>query len=179
MYPLVLFILSLLFSGFTWANKEYQIDLILFAHATPVSELALDGPLIDLTEKALTLSPDPTKSGRPFKLLAHSYSSLNDAYYQLTHKPAYQVLGYYSWRQPLMSQTKVALPVINHNGWQLQGTISVIQNTYYTFNANLRASPPSKPESSLALIQKQRLKENVVYYLDHTHLGMLVKIHKV
>ncbi|CZR30982.1 Uncharacterised protein [Legionella pneumophila] len=73
----------------------------------------------------------------------------------------------------------VALPKINHNGWQIQGTLKVRQSNYYLFDADLQCLSPGNQETSFTVSQKQRLKGSTIYYLDHPQLGMLVKIHKI
>jgi hypothetical protein len=102
---------------------------------------------------------------------------LRDEYYQLSRKSTYQVLGQFTWKQPANNQNKVSLPLTQHNGWQMQGTIRVRQGTYYQLDTELQLSPPYDPQSFFSVNQKQRLNKNVIYYLDHPQIGMLVKIH--
>lgn len=159
----------------------YQIDLIVFAHQ---QNAAHDGsnsniPFMPLNRSAIALTTAMQKSTAPYQLLNPSQSALRDEYYQLTHKADYKVLGSYSWRQPAKNQSAVALPSIDKNGWQVQGTFKVQQSNYYTVNADLQASSPANPQATFSVKQKQRLKDNTVYYLDHEQIGMLVKIHKV
>ncbi|MGL5741046.1 MAG: CsiV family protein [Legionella sp.] len=170
--------LSILYSCLALAKSSYQIDLIVFAHPNQ-NRSVVDAPLIPINTNALSLTTDAEKSGKPYRLLSPSFSSLRDEYYLLTRKSHYQVLGHYSWRQPANNQSSVALPVVDHNGWQMHGTFNVKQSNYYTFDADLQVSPPNAPQSSFTVSQKQRLKGNVVYYLDNAQIGMLVKIHQL
>ncbi|MCW8410272.1 peptidoglycan binding protein CsiV [Legionella sp. PATHC035] len=179
MERLIIATLSILYSCLALAKSPYQIDLILFAHPNQTTGLAIDAPLIPMGTNAISLKTDTDKSGKPYRLLAPSSSSLRDEYYLLTRKSHYQVLAHYSWRQPANNQSSVAFPMVEHNGWQMQGTLNVKQASYYFFDAKFQVSPPNNPQSSFTISQKQRLKENVVYYLDNAQIGMLVKIHQL
>lgn len=177
MERLIIILVSILYSCLASAKPSYQIDLIVFTHPNQIKGLTIDAPLLPPSTNAITLHPDTEKSGKPYRLLPASYSSLRDEYYLLTRKGHYQVLGHYSWRQPANNQNKVALPLVEHNGWQMQSTLNVLQRTYYSFDAELQISPPNNPQGSFTVSQKQRLKGNVIYYLDNAQIGMLVKIH--
>ncbi len=179
MERLIIITISILYSCLTLAKSSYQIDLIIFAHPNQNTGLAVDAPLIPMNAHAISLKADTDKSGKPYRLLSPSSSSLRDEYYLLSRKSHYQVLGHYSWRQPANNQSSVALPLAEHNGWQMQGTLNVKQSNYYSFDAEFQISPSSNPQSSFTVSQKQRLKGDVIYYLDNAQIGMLVKIHKL
>lgn len=182
MQRLLIITISLLYSSFALAKPGYQIDLIIFAQqptAAQNAELPADTPLIPLSPNAIALKSGAGKVEKPYSLLTNSSSSLKDQYYLLSRRSSYPVLGHFSWKQPANNQSTVALPLVEHNGWQMQGTLRVVETNYYTFNADLQVSPPNNPQSSFTVLQKQRLKDNIVYYLDNDHLGMLVKIHKL
>lgn len=179
MRTLFVLLLTAFSTNLTAAASSYQIDLILFAHQASATENehAFNNALVPVNDDAIRLKPAAAGQQKNYQLLKASQSSLGDAYYQLTHKAQYKVLGHYSWRQPANSQSKVAIPVGNNKGWQFQGSVRVRQGNYYSMDTNLQFSPPDHPESALTLEQKQRLKPNVVYYLDHPQIGMLVNIH--
>ena len=174
-------VFSILYSCVAWTAKpSYQIDLIVFANQANLNtELPLDIPIIPTTPNAISLKSDSEKTAKPYLLLDNSFSSLKDEYYQLSHRSNYQVLGHYSWRQPANNSSRVALPLVERNGWQMQGTLRVKQSSYYSFDAELQLSPPNNPQSSFTVSQKQRLKENTVYYLDNAHIGMVIKIYPI
>ncbi len=174
--------ISILCSCLSYGGSNYQIDLILFTQphsASDDKDLDLDSPFIPISKNAISLKNDSSKFLKPFHLLPPTKSALRDEYYLLNRKHQYQILGQYSWIQPKSNQGIVALPMTNKNGWQMQGTVKVIHNTFFDLDSELQLSPPSNPQSSFTVVQKQRLKENVVYYLDHAQLGMLIKIHRV
>jgi hypothetical protein len=180
MYQLVIITLSILFSSFALAKSSYQIDLIIFANPqTSHRGLDLNSPLIAKTRNVIVLKNANNKSFAPYNLLPPSQSNLRDEQYLLSRKSHYQVLGYYTWRQPSNNKNTVSLPELNFKGWQMQGTLLVKKDKFYTLNADLQFSPPSNPNATFTVTQKQRLKENVVYYLDHDYIGLLVKIHEV
>jgi hypothetical protein len=179
MYRLLIITISVFYSCLGLASSSYQIDLILFAHpknAAMNTELDLNAPLIPINKKAIPLT---NASSTSYRLLPPSQSSLRNEYYLLTHKSHYQVLGHYSWKQTTHNQALVALPEQNSHGWQIQGTLNVQKTNYYQLNADLQCSSPSNPHGSFTVTQKQRLKDNTVYYLDHSQIGMLVKIHQL
>lgn len=179
MLRLFLVTFSILYSSLTLAQSNYQVDLVLFAHpqsGDANNSLAMTSPLLPISQNAITLQPN---SSKPYGLMPNSKSSLRDQYYLLSRKSNYRVLGQYSWIQPGANQSSVTLPKINHNGWQIQGTLRVRQNNYYLFDAHLQASSPNNPDAYFTINQDQRLKGGVVYFLDHPQIGMLVKIHKL
>lgn len=174
--------ISILFSGFAMAKAMYQIDLILFANPQNTAKNTVSGsdiPLIALNKNAIALKSSTNKSVKPYNLLPPSQSLLKDEYYLLSRKSKYQVLGQYSWRQPLNNQSYVSLPNISRNGWQMEGAIKIIQGTYYQIDADLQFSPPGNPKTSFTVTQKQRIKGDTVHYLDHPQIGMIIKIHKL
>jgi hypothetical protein len=179
MQRLFILTISILYSCFAVAKASYQIDLILFAHPNQNSGVSGNTPFIPVNSNAISLKTDTEKSEKPYHLLSSSNSSLRDEYYLLSRKSPYQVLGHYSWRQPANNQSSVALPQIDLSGWQIQGILNIKQSNYYAFDAELQVSPPNNPQSSFIVSQKQRLKENVIYYLDNAQIGMLVKIHSL
>lgn len=182
MRQLLIITIILLYSCFALAKPVYQIDLIIFAQQSTAAqdpELSTDTPFLPVSANAIPLKVNSGKDARLYYLLPNSYSSLKNHYYLLTRKSSYPVLGHYSWRQPAKNQSKVALPLTEYRGWQIQGTFHVIQNAYYHFKADLQVSPPDNPHSSFTVSQKQRLKDNTVYYLDNERIGMVVKIHQI
>lgn len=182
MRQLLITIIILLYSCLALAKPDYQIDLILFAqnaHTKHSLKESINLPLIPIPTNAIVLKTNSAKVPKPYYLLPRSYSSLKDHDYLLSRKSSYPVLGHYSWRQPASNQSRVALPLTEHHGWKIQGTLQITQSTYYYFNATLQASSPDTPQTSFTVIQKQRLKSNVIYYLDHEQLGMLVRIHPI
>lgn len=165
-----------------YAAANYQIDLILFTQprsGDTSNDYALDAPFMPISTNAISLKNDSSKSSQPYRILSAQRSELKDQYYLLHRKPNYTLLAHYSWIQPGKNQSTVALPKISHNGWHLQGTVRVRQSNYYLFDSELQLSPPSSPQLSYTVVQKQRLKSDTVYYLDNPNLGMLVKVHKV
>lgn len=182
MQRLLIIITSLLYSCLALAKSEYQIDLIVFAQQATAAQnaaLAADAPLIPTNPNAITLKTSSGKNATTYSLLPNSYSNLKDQYYLLSRKSHHPVLGHYSWRQPANNHSKVALPLIEYHGWQMQGTLLVTQGAYYSFDADLQVSPPDNPHSSFTVTQKQRLKADMVYYLDNERIGMVIKIHKL
>lgn len=178
----LLFTISILLSISIHAAKgTYQIDLILFAQPQADKERTAEPklPLIQNTKNTILLTPAVDKSYAPYTLLAPSQSSLRDEYYLLNRKSNYSVLAHYSWRQTAQNQKTVTLPEIVARGWHIQGTINLVQSTYYTFKAHLQCSSSAQPERTFSVTQKQRLQANKTYYLDHRDLGMIVKIHQI
>lgn len=175
------FIVSILYPFFSLAGSTYQVDLLLFAYpqnAINKTELAPNIPFALTNPEAIPLNPEQTQSIQPFHLLKSSAFGLNDELYRLNHDASYQVLGHYSWRQPITNKKTIVLPITQLKGWQVQGSVRVQHSNYYEFDAQLHCSPPSNPDSSFSLTQKQRLQDGKVYYFDHPQIGMLVKIHK-
>lgn len=181
MYKLFI-IISILCSPFAFAQSSYQVDLIIFSHQQSADkniQLATNSFLIPVTQHAISLQPSGGSTSKPYTLLSPTQSSLRDEYYLLSRKSHFKVLSHYSWRQPANSQSIVALPNALHDGWQMAGTVRVRQSNYYLFDADIQLSPPNNPQGAFSVVQKQRLKGNMIYFLDHPQVGMLVKVHKL
>ena len=179
MLRLFILTISILYSCFTLAKSNYQVDLIIFAYPQSSdrdNNPAITSPLLPIAKNAIILKSNSTQS---YSLLPGSKSSLKDQYYLLNHKSTYRILAHYSWIQPSNNKSRIALPNVNLNGWQMQGTVCVRQSSYYHFDAHLQLSPPNHPESFFNVTQNQRLKGDEVYFLDHPQIGMLVKIHQL
>jgi hypothetical protein len=179
MLRLFILTLSMLSSCIAQANSTYQIDLILFSYphaADKSNNFVMNSPLIPISKSAIPLKTDAAHS---YGLLPPSQSGLHDEYYLLSRKSQFKVLANYSWKQPVKNLSSIALPNTELNGWLIQGTVKVLKGTFYQLDAELQLSPPDDPEASFVVSQKQRLKENTVYFLDHPQIGMLVKIHQL
>jgi hypothetical protein len=180
MYKIPAFLMSLLFCNALFAKNTYQIDMIFFAHPQSATEfLDLNTPLLPISKNAITLKNSSMKTNKLYTLLPPSQSDLHDEFYLLSKKSQFKVLGQYSWRQTSDQQNKVSLPKLNNKGWLMQGTLEVKQGNYYSLNADLQFSPPSKPDAAFLLSQKQRIEGGKRYYLDNPYVGIVVKIHQV
>jgi len=180
MNQVISLIISLLLCNVTLAKNTYQIDMILFAHPQSANELfELSTPLIPVSKKATTLQSSTVKTNKLYTLLPPSQSGLSDEYYLLSRRSYFKVLGQYSWRQTSTQQDVVALPKMSTKGWLMQGTLQVRQGNYYSFDADLQFSPPSKPDAAFIVSQKQRIEGGKRYYLDNPYVGIVVKIHQV
>ncbi|AHE67731.1 CsiV family protein [Legionella oakridgensis] len=182
MLRITLFISLLANCCFGYANTHtlYQIDIIVFTHqqSSENPEHTLSPLVTPDTHTAIPLqSLDNTRT--PYHLLPASASQLRNEYWVLNRKPQYRILFHYTWLQPSNNQRPVVLSSTHNNGWNVEGTLRVRQSNYYLLDTELFFSSPTSNELSFIFSQKQRLKPNVVYYLDHPQAGMLIKIHKV
>lgn len=157
----------------------YQVDLIAFTHLKslpPSTETRFIPLLAPDMRQAISLQQQNITS-KPYHLLSASASLLRNEYWSLNRKPEYQVLFHHSWLQPSRDEKTIALSEPYTGGWHIEGIISIKQNNYYTLDTVLLFSAQDSPQSTFIFSQKQRLKPNVVYYLDHPQAGMLIKIH--
>jgi hypothetical protein len=181
MIRIILLILCSIFSSLSLAASNYQVDLIIFANPqTNINESALDTtiPLVTANQSAIPLGIG-NNARSTYQIMSPTISGLKDQNYLLSRRSNYQVLGHFSWRQPAKNQSKVVLPKIDTKGWQIEGTLKVIQSNYYSVNAELQCSPPSFPDKSFTVSQTARVKGGEIYYFDHQQIGMLIKIHPV
>ncbi len=154
----------------------FQVDLILFRQENTSSTNPLTKAIIlPSTSKAVALQP-ANGSEAPYRLLPLSYSLLKSQYLNLKHSPNYQIIGRYTWRQPLNSQKSVILPQTNLTGWNIEGLLQVKRSNYHYFQAELSLASPDQ-QITFHLKQKQRLKQDQIYFLDETQAGILIKIH--
>lgn len=183
---LQVFVFSGLFLFSSWglatANSPfYQIDMIVFTHLQlPSSMESSESTLLAPdTTNAIPLVNTASNAKTPYHALPPSASQLRDEYWALNRKPQYQILFRYTWLQPANNQRPIALSQINAGGWNVEGTLTIKQSNYYLIDTKLLFSAPNSKQSAFIFSQKQRLKPNVVYYLDHPRAGMLLKIHPI
>lgn len=184
MLRLVTFVCLFLFSFISGASQQslYQIDMIVFTHQSSAYQAEnITTPLLAPDMKnAISLQNNATNSITPYHILPKSSSQLAQAFWALNRKSGYQVLAHYTWLQPSNNQRAIAIPSINHNGWNIEGTVRVRQSNYYLLDTDLLfSSPTGNTQTAFLFSQKQRLKPGTVYYLDHPQAGMLIKVHKV
>ena len=174
-----------LFSCLTLATPPtplYQIDIIVFTHlrSSPHPMKQSLAPLLspDVTH-AIMLPTNTNTALTPYHLLPASASQLRDEYWALNRKPQYQLLFHSSWLQPANNQRPIALPTTSTGGWNVEGTLSIRKSNYYLLETDLLFSAPNSPQTAFLFSQNQRLKPDIVYYLDHPQAGMLIKIHQL
>lgn len=163
------------------ANSFYQIDLIVFAQEQD-SSLTPEFPLsstLATNSRTIPLSTEASKNQSPYHLLPFSLSQLREEYWALHRKRQYRVLMNYSWLQPLNNQSTIALPKINRDGWEVEGSLRIRQGNYYLLDTELLFTAPDKNQAPFVFAQKLRLKGGDTYYLDHPQAGMLIKVHKL
>lgn len=180
MIRFILIISSLMCTSILMAASSYQVDLIIFANPqTTINELSLDPilPFISSKSKAIPLGISSGKTSKSYQIMSPTQSGLKDQNYLLSRRSNYQVLGHFSWTQPTKSQSKVLLPKIDSKGWQIEGSLKVVQGNYYHVDAELQCSPPSAPDKSFTVFQHARVTSGELYYLDHQQINMLIKIH--
>ena len=175
----------IIFSCLAMANQHslYQIDMIVFTHQQ-TSALQAENTVAPLlapdTQNAIPLQTSISNAITPYHILPTSSSQLSQEYWALNRKADYQVLAHYTWLQPSNNQRAIALHSINHNGWNIEGTLRVRQSNYYLFDTDLLFSTPNNnTQTAFVFSQKQRLKPGTTYYLDHPQAGMLIKVHKI
>ncbi len=132
-----------------------------------------------MDDQALSLQEAANDTSTPFHRLPTTLSSLKNEYSRLNHQSQYHILCHYSWLQPQNNQKSVSFPVSHYKGWNLEGSVRIRKSNYYLLDTDLNFSNRFEPASSFVFVQKKRLKDDVVYYLDHPQAGMLIKVHQV
>lgn len=160
------------------AAPLYQVDVIVFTHQATLGavEQANARSLSKSMQGAITLQPKTAEGLMPYQLLPAALSGLRQESWALRHQSNYHVLGQYAWLQPANSERAIALPSMTQGDWDVKGIIRVRQGHYYLLDTTLLFSDTTHHES-FAFAQTQRLKSNVVYYVDHPQAGLLIKIH--
>jgi hypothetical protein len=172
MLRLIITICIFLFSALAQSEPQssyYQIDLIVFMNQTQAdqNQESCTVPLINHDNlPAITLIPS-------------SYSKLANDYWALTKKHEYNVLAHYSWLQTKTNHSAFAFPSITHNGWHLTGTVGIRKSNYYLLDINLLFASEINENHRFVFNQKQKLKPDLVYHLDHSRAGILIKIHQI
>jgi hypothetical protein len=181
----ILTLLSVLLSSWGFAQKSgamYQVDMIVFTHQHPATAQLEHGstPLLSTQNKNwITLEDTVRSTMTPYHTLPSASSMLKNEYWALNRKPEYHVLFHYTWLQPNSNQQFVSLPSINKDGWNIEGLLRIKRSNYFLLDTELLFSQPNNDKSTFVFNQKQRLKPEVVYYLDHPQAGMLIKVHQI
>jgi len=160
-----LFIYLFIFTSLSFAQSKYQIDLILFLHH-PVPNASL------LSSQT---APSSAHASIPH-LLPLSSSALQRDYYTLAHSANNLPIMHASWIQSSTHQQARYLSS-EDNVWAIKGLVSVHQGHYYQINTQFLVTSLKNPNHAFFITQKQRLKNNTVYYLDNEHVGLLIKVH--
>ncbi|MET1080256.1 MAG: CsiV family protein [Pseudomonas sp.] len=152
------------------ADGLYQVELILFRQAAePIS--------------AGQVAPDDWAGGAP-ALAAESLRgiSLDSEAARLTPDKGYQVLLHKAWQQNLSATpSKVALSegTSQFGHAPIEGTLSLQQARFVDVQADFwinQFSADGLLSGSERLKQSNRLKTGELTFLDHGHLGLLIKV---
>lgn len=179
--------LSLLFLWYCFisssaiAQSFYQVDIIGFQHHAleDTEEQFTPVNLIINNQKAIALNyANSTEEGLAYKMRPLQYSALKRESYILKQKPAYQILFHYSWLQPERNARTVKIPATKIAGLTIEGSFRIRKPSYYLFDSQLYLKSEGQ-KSAFLIQQKQRMKEDSLYYLDHPQMGLLVKIHSI
>lgn len=166
-----------------FASSLYQVDMIVFTHnqnqQSSIKESTIPPILMADDKNTISLKPYDHHDARPFRLLPASTSLLQNEYWTLHHKPQYNVLLHYTWLQPINNQKTITLPLLDHAGWNVEGTIHIKKGTYYSLNTELLFKSPYDKQNTFVFSQQQQLKPGLTYYLDDPNAGMLIKIHPI
>lgn len=162
-------LLSLVATG-AFADGQYQVELIIFRQAgetIPASQTAPD----DWAAGVQGNASDAPRS-----------TALNGEAAKLNPNNGYTVLLHQAWQQNMgEAPTKVAVSTGNQQfgHFPVEGTLTLKQVRFVDLDANFwinTLDATGLVTSSERLKQSARLKTGEVTYLDHSNLGMLVKI---
>jgi len=161
-------------------SEHYQIDLILFQQAgigDDTNESPLVPPIPPSKTGNIPLRSQTECSSRDYCLLPFKASALQQSWYALSRNNDYRLLSRYSWMQPDNNQRAVLLPERVEDDVKIEGTVQVRKGNYYYFNSEISLYSFN---NSVPVVLKQhvRLKEDQTVYLDHPHVGILLRIHK-
>ena len=159
---LVFFSASVLAEG-----SAYQIELIIFSQAMPNTELLGQAaqPIhwpSGLTELSAYKKPENT--------------SLDDSYAALSKDPVYQPTLHIAWIQPV-GDDGLSVPVhIQDGNGMLNGYVQIQQDQGLHIMVDVEFSSHIGESVNYRLNEKQPIKFNEIYYLDHPKFGVVVKI---
>lgn len=153
-----------------YAERNYQVELILFRQAST--------PL-------LASQPVPEDWADDAQLPANGSersTALNNEAAKLSPANGYEVLLHQAWQQSVgATPVKIALSNGQEQLGQFpaQGILTLKQESFVDVTAEFWANQfdaDGMVESSEHIKQNRRLKNDQVTYLDHGSLGMLIKI---
>ncbi|MGH8352265.1 MAG: CsiV family protein [Pseudomonas sp.] len=153
-----------------FADGLYQVELILFrqaGEAVPASQPAPD----DWATGALPLAAENERG-----------TALNAEAAKLSPANGYQVLLHKAWAQNLSATpSKIALSTDEEQDghFAAEGTLSLTQERYVDVDADFwvnQFDADGLLSGSERLKQSSRLKNGELTYLDHSSLGLLIKV---
>ncbi|CAD5108822.1 CsiV family protein [Zestomonas carbonaria] len=162
-------LLLALFAPLALADGQYQVELIIFRQA---------GDPVPASQPA----PDDWASGAQSIAGSERATALDGAAAKLNPNNGYQVLLHKAWTQNLSSvPSKVAVSTGDQQfgHFPVEGTVSLSQERVAEANLDFwinRFDADGLLTSSERLKQSARLKNGELNYLDHSNLGVLIKI---
>lgn len=163
-------LLLCLLSPMAWADRLFQVEVILFRQGgepLPASQPAPD----DWAAGSLSLDASSTTT----KGLEAEAAKLSPA-------NGYQVLLHQAWQQsvgPVPSKVSLTAGEQQLGHHPIEGTLSLSQNEVIQLDASFWANQFDTDgflQASEQLKQSSRIKEGTLTYLDHRSLGLLVKL---
>ncbi|MCY1276421.1 Peptidoglycan-binding protein, CsiV [compost metagenome] len=162
-------LLLALFAPLAVADGQYQVELVIFRQA---------GEPVPSSQSA----PDDWAAGAQAIAGSERATALGDAVAKLTPNAGYQVLLHKAWTQSLSAvPSKVAVssgdPQFGH--FPVEGTVTLTQVRFVDANLEFwinQFDADGLLSGSERLKQSARLKNGELNYLDHSNLGVLIKV---
>lgn len=146
------------------ATNQYQVDMLIFRYNNAVFQ-GLDGNL--MSDQSVTLGPEMSEAThQQYIWLSHYKSKLRYRMQTLSRIPHVEVIGLYSWTQPIYVRNT---PVRIDLGNDLSALLKLSRATF--INVELSYAD-NKHHFSLA----RRIKAKELNYFDSPSLGMLLQV---
>nr|MBO2510007.1 hypothetical protein [Gammaproteobacteria bacterium] len=162
-------LLLALFAPLALADALYQVELVIFRQA---------GDPVPASQPA----PDDWAGGAPSIAGNERATSLDEAVARLTPDNGYKVLLHKAWIQTISAvpnSVAVSTGEARFGHYPVEGTLSMSLNRVTEANLDFwinQFDAHGLLTSSERLKQSARLKNGKLTYLDHSNLGVLIKI---
>ena len=189
----LLFFCLALFCSVNAQAKSYQIELIIFEHAS--DELAgdyagVDGALATELDELISLDSrdDDLPSDRRYRKTR--YSSLENMAKRIDRSERYRLLKHIAWVQPGIKRSRakkirihsdtIAIDELGNSVYVLDGNVQVALGRYLHLYTDFRlVTPGDDAFNSLVshqLVNHRRMRSKQIHYIDHPKIGIIANI---
>ncbi|MCK5831637.1 MAG: hypothetical protein KAH20_15185 [Methylococcales bacterium] len=163
-------------------EREYNIELIIFAQDQPTSEAFEEMESKIAWPRRVAIKSNYKKVKRKNLALLKSYSKLNRG-------RDYQTIMYEAWTQKVSPNSYSRAVKISNEEGTINGFFRLQRGHLVHMVVDIEYSPSDKNENSLSgeyenspiyrLNEKRRFKLNETHYLDHPKFGILARVSPV
>ena len=209
MKKILILILSLLFSSYTYANW-YQVEIIVFEHLYPDTggEQWYNNQGLPDVSNSVELVTDKTGGREAYQVLSSGQHKINGVYSALKSSRDYRPIMHIAWKQPGLTRSKAQYVHIRRTEGisdadslqedlvKVDGTVRLRGGHFLYLDIDLAYFFKSLPESMInsamldgnltkqisdytRLSESRKIKLNELHYFDHPLFGVITWVRRL